>query len=71
MRIIDRILLIMMSFMLLLMVSVIASFAYFQITETHGITVSSGTFDVEFVVKFNDQIVTVDSPYYDKERGKE
>lgn len=69
MKIVDRIMLVFMSIMLLTMVSVIISYAYFQVNETHGITISVGEFDVEFVVKFNDVTVTVDSPYYN-ENGK-
>lgn len=69
-RLVDRFLLIVMSFMLFIMTSVLVSYAYFQITETHGITISSGEFEVEYVVKFNGTVVTVDSPYYDEERGK-
>ncbi len=66
----DKIMLVLMSIMLLTMVVVITSYAYFQINETHGITVSSGAYDIELVVKFSGTVVTVDSPYYDQEHGK-
>ena len=61
---------ILMSIMLIGMVTIIVSYAYFQISETHGITLSAGEFDVELVVKFNGTTVTIDSPYYDMARGK-
>ncbi len=70
MRIIDRILLIAMTFMLGLMVAVISTYAYFQIAEIHGITLSAGEFDVELLVKFDGVVVTYDSPFYDIDRGK-
>ncbi len=68
MRTIDRIMLIFMSILLFIMIGVITSYAYFQITETHGITLSSGTFDVELLVTFDGTVVTVDSPYYNSEK---
>ncbi len=70
MRLIDRILLIGMSILLVLMISVIVTYAYFQVSETHGITIDTGEFEVELVVKFNGVTVDVDSNYYDKNRGK-
>lgn len=70
MRILDRMMLILMSMMLLIMIMVITSYAYFQVSESHGITLSTGEFDVELIVKFDGVTVTIDSPYYNRENGK-
>lgn len=69
-RMIDKLLFVLMSLMLLVMGFVLVSYAYFQLSETHGITVSTGTFEVDFVVKFDGVTVTTDSPFYDNQRKK-
>lgn len=70
MRIVDRLMLIIMSILVFAMAGIVVAYGYFQVTETQGIDVSTGEFDIELVVKFDGQIVTTDSPYYDKDLKK-
>lgn len=57
------------SILVFLSVMVAATYAYFQTEEDHGIIISTGEFEVEMFVYFDDQLVTLNSPYYDIEKG--
>ncbi len=58
------------SFVLIFAISMITLFAYFQIQEDHGIIITSGEFEVELLVYFNDQVVDLESEYYDHDKQK-
>ncbi len=59
----------MTTFILLFSIAVVITYAYFQVSEEHGIVIQTGDFEVEMFVYFNDQILTINSPYYDVEKG--
>ncbi|MFA6801066.1 MAG: hypothetical protein WCR19_03055 [Acholeplasmataceae bacterium] len=56
-------------FLTVFIVAIVATYAYFQVSEDHGITIEAGDFEVEMMVYFNGDIVTYNSPYYDPEKG--
>jgi hypothetical protein len=57
------------TFTILFMITIVATYAYFQIEEDHGITITTGDFEVEMFVYFDGDLVTFNSPYYDREKG--
>ena len=57
------------TFVILFMIALVTTYAYFQIREDHGIIISNGEFEVEMLVYFNDKIVTLNSPFYDINSG--
>ena len=56
-------------FISMFVVLMVTTYAYFQVSEDHGIIISTGDFEVEMLVYFNGQIVTYNSPYYDQDKG--
>lgn len=57
-------------FILIFILTMITLFAYFQIQEEHGIIISSGEFEAELLVSFNDEVVDLESEYYDHDKQK-
>ncbi len=57
------------TFVIIFMVALVTTYAYFQTTEDHGIIISAGEFEVEMFVYFGEDIVTINSPFYDQETG--
>lgn len=57
------------TFTLVLLMSIITLFAYFEYQSQHGIIISSGEYDIELLVSFNDVVIDIDSPYYDLEKN--
>ena len=57
------------TYVLIFMISIVTLFAYFQIQEEHGITITSGEFDIELYASFNDEVIDINSPYYDSDKG--
>ena len=57
-------------FILIFILTMITLFAYFQIQEDHGIIISSGEFEAELLVSFNDEVVDLESEYYDHDKQK-
>lgn len=58
-----------LTFVILFMIGIVATYAYFEIEEDHGITITTGDFEVEMFVYFDGDIVTINSPYYDRDKG--
>lgn len=57
------------TFIILVMIGIVSTYAYFQLEEDHGIIISTGDFDVEMFVYFNGQLVNIDSDFYDQDKG--
>lgn len=57
-------------FVFIFVLTMITLYAYFQIQEDHGIIITSGQFEAELLVSFNDEIVNLESSYYNHDKQK-
>ncbi len=57
------------TFSLVFVMSIITVYAYFQFQREHGILISSGEYNIELLVSFNDEVIDIESPYYDAEKN--
>ncbi len=57
------------SFLILIMIGIVATYAYFQISEDHSVIIESGEFVVTMDVYFSGSLVTLNSPFYDHDKG--
>ncbi len=64
-----KMLIVITTFAVLIMTGIVATYAYFQIEEDRGIIISTGDFHVEMFVYFDGELVTMDSDYYDMDKG--
>jgi len=64
-----KITLLSLSTFLFIFVMIANTYAYFQMSEEHGITITTGEFEVEMLIYFGQQVVTYNSNYYDKDKG--
>jgi len=57
------------SIMVSLSVMVVATYAYFQADEEHGIIITTDEYQVEMFVYFGENLVSINSPYYNRDTG--
>lgn len=57
------------TFVVIFVVGIVATYAYFQLSEDHGIVISTGDYEVELFVYFDNNLVSFNSDYYDKDLG--
>lgn len=54
------------TYVLILAITIVSLYAYFVIEEEHGITITTGEYGIEVMISFNDVIIDGTSPYYDQ-----
>lgn len=58
------------SIILVILLTFMAIYAYFQIQEEHGIFISSSEFEAEILASFDGNVVNLESEYYDFDKQK-